>query len=104
VDPLKSTVWSDFPKDSVFMFDQFSVGVDPSVVEEPERLTPERRFSDAVEARKGTPMEMLDHPFCSDLFSQGARRCPGSRVAVNETLTFLAHSSTIGRLNLLRKA
>jgi cytochrome P450 len=64
--------------------------MDPSVVEEPDFFMPERRFSDAVEARKRTPMEMLDHPFHRDLFFSGARRCPGSRVAVNETPTFLA--------------
>jgi hypothetical protein len=62
------------------MFAPFSVGVDPSsVVEEQEKFMPdERRFSDAAKAPKGTPMEMRDHPFYSNLFSQSARRCPGS--------------------------
>ena len=80
----------EFPKDSVFMFDQFSLGMDPDVVENPEKFDPDRWSAEATEARKGTRMAMLDHQFYKDPFSQGARRCPGSRVAVNETLTFLA--------------
>ena len=33
---------------------------------------------------------MLDHPFLRDPFSQGARRCPGSRVATNEILAMIS--------------
>uniref|UniRef100_A0A7R9WI71 Cytochrome P450 n=1 Tax=Pseudictyota dubia TaxID=2749911 RepID=A0A7R9WI71_9STRA len=80
----------EFPKDSVFTFDQFSLGMDPDVVDDPQAFRPERWLPESLEAAKGTPMEVLDHPFYRDPFSQGARRCPGSRVAVNETLAFLA--------------
>jgi hypothetical protein len=39
---------------------------------------------------KGTKAEFLDHAFFSSPFGQGARRCPGSRVARNESMALLA--------------
>ena len=45
---------------------------------------------DAVQAGKGTKAERIDHPLLSSPFSQGKRRCPGSRVARNETNVFVA--------------
>ena len=78
------------PKGSVFVFDNFSVGVDPVIVPDPQTFDPERWLPEAVSARKGTRAEVLDHQFYKDPFSQGARRCPGSRVAVNETLVLLS--------------
>ena len=44
----------------------------------------------AIDARKGTPAEVLDHPYYRDPFSQGSRKCPGSRVANNEVLILLS--------------
>ena len=78
------------PKGSMFVLDTYSVGVDPDIVDDPFVFKPERWFDDAVEARKGTPAEVLDHPFYKAPFSQGSRRCPGSRVAANEVLILLA--------------
>ena len=80
----------EFEAGSVFTFDQHSAGMDPSIIDEPHVFRPERWLSEGLEAAKGTPAEMLDHPFYRDPFSQGARRCPGSRVAINETLAILA--------------
>lgn len=79
-----------FPKGSLFSFDSYSVGVDPSIVENPDQFIPDRWSPEATESRKGTRAEILDHQFYKDPFSQGARRCPGSRVAVNETLVLLS--------------
>jgi len=79
-----------FPKGSLFSFDSYSLGVDPDIVNDPEEFIPDRWTAEATKARKGTRAEVLDHQFYKDPFSQGARRCPGSRVAVNETLVLLS--------------
>lgn len=55
-----------------------------------DEFIPERFLSEAVEARKGTKAEVIDHPLFSGPFSQGARRCPGSRVSRNEVLILLS--------------
>ena len=68
----------------------YTTGMDPSIVDHPEEFRPERWLPDAVEARKGTKKEIIDHPFLKDPFSQGARKCPGSRVATNEIQVMLA--------------
>mmetsp|Transcript_16617 Transcript_16617/g.25960 ORF Transcript_16617/g.25960 Transcript_16617/m.25960 type:complete len:580 (-) Transcript_16617:174-1913(-) len=78
------------PSSSVVALDSFSLGMDPSFVDEPDKFMPERWFSQAVEERKGTAAEILDHPFYKDPFGQGARRCPGSRVASTEIAVLLA--------------
>ena len=77
-----------FPAGTAFAFDGFSKG--KTLVEDPDTFIPDRWLPDAVEARKGTPAEILDHPLYSGPFSQGARRCPGSRVAHNESLALMA--------------
>jgi len=51
---------------------------------------PERWLAPAVEARKGTALEVMDHALFRDSFGQGARRCPGSRVATLEVLAMTA--------------
>jgi len=78
------------PKGTVFSFETYSLGVNPEIVENPEEFRPERWTPEAEQARKGTRAEVLDHQFYKDPFSQGARRCPGSRIAVNETLVLLS--------------
>uniref|UniRef100_A0A7S1ZHZ6 Cytochrome P450 n=1 Tax=Trieres chinensis TaxID=1514140 RepID=A0A7S1ZHZ6_TRICV len=78
------------PSGAMFLFDSFSLGKDPIFVDDPEEFKPERWSPKAVQERKGTPREVLDHAFLKEPFSQGARRCPGSRVASNETLALLA--------------
>lgn len=54
------------------------------------QFNPERWFKESVEKRKGTKEELLDHPMFREPFSQGARRCPGSRVATNEVLCLIS--------------
>jgi len=77
-------------KGDVVLLEGFSVGMNPDLVDDPKMFRPERWLKDAVEARKGTPSEVIDHPFLSGPFSQGARKCPGSRVAMNEVHVFLS--------------
>mmetsp|Transcript_21117 Transcript_21117/g.61412 ORF Transcript_21117/g.61412 Transcript_21117/m.61412 type:complete len:595 (-) Transcript_21117:380-2164(-) len=78
------------PRGSAVACDGYSLGQDPKIVDEPRSFRPERWFPDAVAARKGTPQEVLDHTFFKDPFSQGPRKCPGSRVALNEVAVLLA--------------
>jgi len=78
------------PKDSLFLMDSYSVGMDSAIVDEPNAYRPERWLPREVEARKGTPGEIVDHPFYRDAFSQGSRKCPGSRVANNEVLIMVS--------------
>lgn len=77
-------------KGAVVALESYSLGVDPEYMDDPEQFRPERWLPDAVAARAGTPSQILDHPFFKEPFSQGPRRCPGSRVATNEMLVFLA--------------
>jgi len=79
---------STIPKDSLFALDGYSVGMD--LVDEPKEFRPERWLPHAVAARKGTSAEIIDHPFYRDAFSQGSRKCPGSRVANNEALILIS--------------
>lgn len=81
---------SIIPKDSLFALDSHSVGLDHDFVNDPFEFQPERWLPEAVEARKGTPSEILDHPFYKSPFSQGSRKCPGSRVASNEVLIMIS--------------
>jgi cytochrome P450 len=78
------------PAGSKVSFDQVSKSLDAEFVDEPFAFRPERFLPDAVKKRKGTKSEFLDHPFYGSAFGQGARRCPGSRVARNEVMTVLA--------------
>jgi cytochrome P450 len=78
------------PPGSVVALDSYSTGVDPSLVDDPADYRPERFLPDAIEARRGTASEVIDHAFFSGPFSQGARRCPGSRVANLEAHVLVA--------------
>lgn len=80
------------PKGSSIAFESYSLGMDPSMLNgsDPTQFVPERWSPDEINKRKGTKGEVLDHQFFKDPFSQGARKCPGSRVAVNETLVLLS--------------
>lgn len=78
------------PPGSVVALDSYSTGMDPELVDDPTEFRPERFLPDEVEARKGTRSEVIDHAFFSGPFSQGARRCPGSRVANLEAHVFVA--------------
>jgi len=55
-----------------------------------EQFKPERWLKEAVEQRKGSSEEIYDHPILRDPYGQGARRCPGSRVASNEVLCMIS--------------
>ena len=57
---------------------------DERYVDEPLEYRPERFLSDAIEARKGTPSEIIDHPGFDDGFGRGKRRCLGANVAKAE--------------------
>lgn len=74
----------------VVMLEAYTTCMDERFVDSPHDFIPERWLPDAVEARKGTEKEMVDHPFFRDPFSQGARKCPGSRVAANEIQIMIA--------------
>jgi cytochrome P450 len=78
------------PADSMLAFNNYAIQMDPIYIDDPDVFRPERWLSDAVDARKGTPKEVMDHPFFKDPFSQGSRKCPGSRVAINEVLCLLS--------------
>ena len=81
---------SIIPKESLFVLDSYSIGIDPDFVQDPYDFKPERWLPEAVTARKGTPSEVLDHPYYKSPFSQGSRKCPGSRVASNEVLIMIS--------------
>ncbi len=61
--------------------------LDPKYVENPKSFIPERFSPEAIEARAGTPSELaLDHPYFSDNFGRGKRRCVGANVAIAEMM------------------
>jgi len=64
--------------------------MDPKYVERPNEYMPERFLPDAVQARKGTPSQVLDHPSFADPFGRGKRRCLGSNIAIAEILVITA--------------
>ena len=60
------------PKGSLVGFDPYPIGMDPEIVDEPEKFRPERWIGDEpVQARKGTRAEVLDSVMYRDPFSQG---------------------------------
>lgn len=77
-------------KGNVVLLESYTPGMNPALVDDPEEFKPERWLKDAVESRKGTKSEVIDHPFLATPFSQGARKCPGSRVASNEIRVLLS--------------
>jgi cytochrome P450 len=80
----------DFPADTMFIFDSFSTGKDPNILDDPETYIPERWLPEEVVGRKNTHKAIIDNVFFKDPFSQGARKCPGSRVANNEIHALIA--------------
>ena len=74
----------------VVLFESYSYGMNPDLVEDPKELRPERWLEDAVEARRGARAKVIDHPFFAAPFSQGPHRCPGSRVATNRIHVLLS--------------
>jgi cytochrome P450 len=80
----------EFPAGTVFGFENTTNVMSEEFVDEPLTFRPDRWLPEEVEARKGTPSAIIDHPFYSGPFSQGARKCPGSRVAYLEVQAMIA--------------
>jgi cytochrome P450 len=79
------------PKDSVIIFDGYSTGMQHEHFVEPvNEFHPERFSPEAVQERKGTDSQIVDHTLFKNPFSDGARKCPGSRVASLEAVAFCA--------------
>eukprot|EP00581_Thalassiosira_minuscula_P006815 CAMPEP_0183707860 /NCGR_PEP_ID=MMETSP0737-20130205/4290_1 /TAXON_ID=385413 /ORGANISM="Thalassiosira miniscula, Strain CCMP1093" /LENGTH=540 /DNA_ID=CAMNT_0025935591 /DNA_START=79 /DNA_END=1701 /DNA_ORIENTATION=- len=66
------------------------IPMDPAYVTDPHLYLPERFLKDAVDARKGTPSEVIDHPSFADPFGRGKRRCLGSNIANAEIMVLAA--------------
>ena len=84
----------ELPPRTTVILDGYSTGIDPRYWDdEQDAMTfkPQRFLKDAVQAHKDTPAAVVDHTFFSGPFSQGARRCPGSRVANLELAALLAN-------------
>ena len=57
---------------TIFLILILAIGMDPNIVDEPEQFKPERWIGDEpINARKGTPAEVLDSVMYRDPFSQG---------------------------------
>ena len=92
------------PPGSTVALDNYSKGIDPDQIahpgdadytslygSDPLDFVPERFLAPAVQARRDHPSALvLDHALMNGPFSQGARKCPGSRVAHLETAALLA--------------
>ena len=76
------------PKGSVVQLE--NIAADEKYFSDAKEYRPERWSPDAVQSRKGTDSEVIDHPIFRDPFGSGARRCPGSRVATNEIRALVA--------------
>jgi len=63
------------------------IPMDPMFVDEPNEYRPERFLPEAIEARRGTPKELLDHKFFEGPFGAGKRVCLGKRVAIHEMMS-----------------
>ncbi len=64
--------------------------MDARFVDNPTSYQPERFLPDAIEARKGTASEIIDHPAFSDPFGRGKRRCLGASIAIAEITALTA--------------
>ena len=78
------------PKGTKLSFNSLCLQSDPTYVESPEMFLPERWLSEAVEKRKGTVAELLDHKLLSTPFSFGSRMCLGGRLAEMEIKSLVA--------------
>jgi cytochrome P450 len=66
------------------------IPMDPQYVDNPTEYRPERFLPGAIQARKGTPSEIIDHAAFADPFGRGKRRCLGSNVANAEIMILAA--------------
>lgn len=67
-----------------------AIPMDPNYVDNPTQYKPERFLPEAIEARIGTPSELIDHPLFEDPFGRGKRRCLGGNVAYAEIYAAVA--------------
>jgi len=81
-----------FPPNILFGINWFSIQNDPQYFPEGDvkEFKPERYLKAAVEARKGTPSEIIDHRLLATPFGFGGRACPGQRVAQYQTMCVLS--------------
>lgn len=63
------------PQGSTIILDTYSKSMDRSIVKNPQSFQPERWFANEVEARSGTPAEVLDHPLYAEPYVPGKRYC-----------------------------
>ena len=63
---------------------------DPRIVDRPEEFLPQRWLPDAVQARSGTPAEILDNKILASIFGFGPRMCLGARLAKNELYSLVS--------------
>jgi len=78
------------PAGTTMMFNGRNAQMDPANVPDCQDFRPERWFPEEVEARKGTPAEVIDHILMRDNFGKGPRMCPAARVATQEIQAMLA--------------
>jgi cytochrome P450 len=78
------------PAGSLVALDNRTLSHDPRLVPDHKAFRPERWLPAEVEARKGTPAEIIDHRLLAAPFSAGARMCPGSRIAQIEVRAMLS--------------
>lgn len=77
------------PAGSTLQFTNYPIPMDANYIDDPYTFNPSNFLPDAVEARKNTFRELVDHPYYKEPFSLGPRKCPASRVAMNEVVIFL---------------
>lgn len=66
------------------------IPMDPAYLSNPTKFQPERFLEEAVQMRKGTKSEIIDHPAFADPFGRGKRRCLGSNIANAEIMILAA--------------
>ena len=81
-----------FERQSAFLLDSTSPQLNSKLFkdDDPYTYNPTRWFREAVRARQGTDAQLLDHPYLSQPFGQGQRRCPGAALASAEVHAFIA--------------
>jgi len=80
----------NIPAYTTIFFCTNAMQTDPKYVDDTDQFLPERWDPKAIEERKGTPKEVLDHRILAEPFGFGPRMCLGARVAKAETRALLA--------------
>eukprot|EP00515_Schizochytrium_aggregatum_P005236 CAMPEP_0202048382 /NCGR_PEP_ID=MMETSP0963-20130614/2655_1 /ASSEMBLY_ACC=CAM_ASM_000494 /TAXON_ID=4773 /ORGANISM="Schizochytrium aggregatum, Strain ATCC28209" /LENGTH=488 /DNA_ID=CAMNT_0048613255 /DNA_START=35 /DNA_END=1502 /DNA_ORIENTATION=- len=74
-------------KGSTIFFSHYNIA---KQVDRPDEFIPERWSDEEKAKRKGTPLEVLDHPVVREPFGFGPRKCVGSRVALLELRSIIS--------------